>query len=426
MAATLALTLDPAMRMLFTRMDWVHFRPRWLSWLWNQVTVGHYYPEERHPVSRVLFAVYEPACRFVLRWPKATIATALALMAATAPVYFRLGHEFMPPLNEGTILYMPTTLPGISVTEASRLLQVQDRILKAFPEVVSVHGKAGRAETSTDPAPFSMMETVVQLKPDSEWRPKERWFSSWAPEWLKDAVLRRIWRDRMTWDELVAEMDQALRLPGQTNAWTMPIKARIDMLTTGVRTPVGIKIYGSDLAEIERVGSQVEAALRDVPGTRSVFAERAAGGYFVDLDLRRDEIARYGLSVGAVQDVVMSAIGGENVTTTVEGRARFPVNVRYPRDLRSDLETLGRVLVMTPSGAQVPLAQVADIRTVTGPSMIRNENGLLVGYVYVDITGRDVGGYVDDAKRAVAAAVRLRVGVMAGSVLHRARGRCRC
>ena len=316
----------------------------------------------------------------------------------------------MPPLNEGTILYMPTTLPGISVTEASRLLQVQDRILKAFPEVVSVHGKAGRAETSTDPAPFSMMETVVQLKPDSEWRPKERWYSGWAPEWLKDAVLRRVWRDRITWDELVAEMDQALRIPGQTNAWTMPIKARIDMLTTGVRTPVGVKIYGSDLAEIERLGTEVEAALRDVPGTRSAFAERAAGGYFVDLDLRRDEIARYGLSVAAVQDVVMSAIGGENVTTTVEGRARFPVNVRYPRDLRSDLETLGRVLVMTPSGAQVPLAQVADIRTVTGPSMIRNENGLLVGYVYVDITGRDVGGYVEDAKRAVAGAVKLPVG----------------
>ncbi len=407
MAAILALTLDPAMRMLFTRMEWAHFRPRWLSWLWNQVTVGNYYREERHPVSRVLFAVYEPACRFVLRWPKATIAMALALMAATVPAYFRLGHEFMPPLNEGTILYMPTTLPGISVTEAARLLQVQDRILKTFPEVVSVHGKAGRAETSTDPAPFSMMETVVQLKPDSEWRPKDRWYSSRAPEWLKTAVLRRIWGDRISWEELVAEMDQALRLPGQTNAWTMPIKARIDMLTTGVRTPVGIKIYGSDLAEIERLGSQVEEALRDVRGTRSAFAERAAGGYFVDLDLQRDEIARYGLSVGAVQDVVMSAIGGENVTTTVEGRARFPVSVRYPRDLRDDLETLGRVLVMTSSGAQVPLAQLAAIRTVTGPSMIRNENGLLVGYVYVDITGRDVGGYVEEAKRVVSRAVKL-------------------
>jgi Cu(I)/Ag(I) efflux system membrane protein CusA/SilA len=255
-----------------------------------------------------------------------------------------------------------------------------------------------------------MMETVVQLKPDSEWRPKPRWYSSWAPEWLKQAALRRIWSDHISWDELVAEMDRALRIPGQTNAWTMPIRNRIDMLTTGVRTPVGVKIYGADLSEVERLGAQVEAAVRDVPGTRSVFAERAAGGYFVDFDLRRDEMARYGLSVTAVQDVIMAAIGGENVTQTIEGRARFPVNVRYPRELRQDLETLGRVLVMTPSGAQVPLDQVADLRTATGPSMIRNENGLLVGYVYVDIAGRDVGGYVEDAKKTVAASVKLPAG----------------
>ena len=410
MAALLALTLDPALRMLFTRMDWVAFRPRPLAWLWNQLTVGRYHPEEKHPVSRVLFALYEPACRLVLRWPKSTIALALALVLATVPAYLRLGHEFMPPLNEGTILYMPTTLPGIGVTEASRLLQVQDRILKQFPEVLSVHGKAGRAETSTDPAPFSMMETVVQLRPDEEWRARPRWYSSWAPEWLAAGVLRRVWPDRIGWDELVAEMDLALRLPGQTNAWTMPIKARIDMLTTGVRTPVGVKVYGASLEEIERIGAQVESALRDVPGTRSAFAERAAGGYFVDFDLRRDQMARYGLTVAAVQDVIMSAIGGENVTQTIEGRARFPVNVRYPRELRDDLETLRRVLVMTSSGAQVPLDQVADVRTVTGPSMIRNENGLLVGYVYVDIAGRDLGGYVEDAKRAVAARVRLPAG----------------
>jgi copper/silver efflux system protein len=409
-AALLALTLDPALRMAFTRMDWVHFRPRWLSWLWNQVTVGRYHPEEHHPISRVLFRLYEPVCRLTLRWPKATIAAAVAVMLATVPVYLRLGHEFMPPLNEGTILYMPTTLPGISVTEASRLLQVQDRILKGFPEVASVHGKAGRAETSTDPAPFSMMETVVQLRPESQWRERPRWYSSWAPEWLKASVLRRAWRDRISWEELVAEMDAALQIPGQTNAWTMPIKARIDMLSTGVRTPVGVKVYGADLAEIERIGERVEAALRDVPGTRSAFAERTAGGYFVDFELRRDQIARYGLGVADVQEVVLSAIGGENVTTTVEGRARFPVNVRYPRDLRSDIEALGRVLVMTPSGAQVPLAQLADVRTVTGPSMIRNENGLLVGYVYVDVAGRDVGGYVEEAKAAVGRAVELPVG----------------
>ena len=261
----------------------------------------------------------------------------------------------MPPLNEGTILYMPTTLPGISVTEAGRLLQTQDRILKSFPEVVTVFGKAGRAETSTDPAPFSMMETTVVLKPPSEWRHKEQWYSDRAPEWLQALVLRHIWPDRISWDELMAEMDAALQIPGTTNAWTMPIKARIDMLTTGVRTPVGIKVFGADLKQIEAIGTRLEEILREVPGTRSVFAERAAGGYFVDFDLNREELARFGLSVGAVQDVIMSAVGGENVTTTIEGRARYPVNVRYPRDLRDDLDRLGQVLVMTPSGAQIPL-----------------------------------------------------------------------
>jgi Cu(I)/Ag(I) efflux system membrane protein CusA/SilA len=409
-AAFLALTLDPALRMLFTRMDWVSFRPRWLSWLFNQVTVGRYHREERHPISRVLFALYEPPCRFVLRHPLATVLAAVLVVASSVPAYLALGHEFMPPLNEGTILYMPTTLPGLSVTEASRVLQVQDRVLRQFPEVLSVHGKAGRAETSTDPAPFSMMETVVQLQPEPQWRGRERFYSSWAPEWLKEGVLRRFWPDRISWEELIAEMDASLRIPGTTNAWTMPIKARIDMLTTGVRTPVGIKVYGSDLARIEAIGQQIEKVVRAVRGTRSVFAERAAGGYFVDFDLKREELARYGLTVDGVQAVILSAVGGENVTTTVEGRARFPVNVRYPRELRDDLDRLGRVLVMTPSGAQVPLSQVTTIRTVTGPSMIRNENGLLVGYVYVDIVGRDVGGYVEEAKRAVASRLQLPAG----------------
>jgi len=410
LAAILALTLDPALRMLFTRVEPFTFRPRPLAWLANKLAVGTYYPEERHPVSRVLFAAYEPACRFVLRWPKATIAAAVLLTLTTVPAYLRLGHEFMPPLNEGTILYMPTTLPGISVTEASRLLQIQDRILKSFPEVATVHGKAGRAETSTDPAPFSMMETTVVLRPEAEWRAKPRFYSDWAPDWLKDAVFRRVWPDRISYDELVALMDQSLRIPGTTNAWTMPIKGRIDMLTTGVRTPVGIKVFGADLVQIEAVGREVEQAVRAVPGTRSVFAERVAGGYFVDFELDREALARYGLSVAQVQDVIMSAVGGENVTTTIEGRARYPVNVRYPRELRDDLEALGRVLVMTPSGAQIPLKQVAELRTVTGPSMIRNENGLLVGYVYVDIAGRDVGGYVEEAKRVVGERVKLPLG----------------
>jgi Cu(I)/Ag(I) efflux system membrane protein CusA/SilA len=316
----------------------------------------------------------------------------------------------MPRLNEGVILYMPTTLPGISVTEASRLLSVQDQLLKSFPEVERVLGKAGRAETSTDPAPFSMMETTVVLKPPSEWREKPRFYSSWAPGWLKRLVLARIWPDRISYEELVAEMDAKLQIPGTSNAWTMPIRNRIDMLTTGIRTPIGIKVFGSDLAEIERIGERLEPILRRLPGTRSVYAERVAGGYFVDFELKRDELARYGLTVATAQDVVMSAVGGENVSTTIEGRARFPVNVRYPRELRDDLDQLGRVLVMTPSGAQIPLAQVAEIRMTTGPSMIRNENGLLAGYVYVDMVGSDVGGYVERAKQAVARELRLPVG----------------
>jgi copper/silver efflux system protein len=409
-AAALAVTLDPALRMLFTRMDFVSFRPRWLSWTFNQVTVGRYHPEEKHPISRVLFAAYGPVCRAVLRHPKTTIAAAVLLVATTVPVYLGLGHEFMPRLDEGTLLYMPTTLPGISVTEASRLLQTQDRILASFPEVERVFGKAGRAETSTDPAPFSMMETTVVLRPPSQWRPKERFYSTWAPEWLRAGVLRPLWPDRLSSDDLVEEMDKALRIPGTTNAWTMPIKNRIDMLSTGVRTPVGVKIYGADLREIEAIGERLEPILRAVPGTRSVYAERVAGGYFVDFDLKRDEMARYGLRVAQVQDVIMSAVGGENVTTTIEGRARYPVNVRYPRDLREDLEALGRVLVMTPSGTQIPLSQVATIQMVVGPSMIRNENGLLAGYVYVDMSGSDIGGFVDRAKAAVAAGLTLKPG----------------
>jgi Cu(I)/Ag(I) efflux system membrane protein CusA/SilA len=337
-------------------------------------------------------------------------------LLSTIPVATRLGSEFMPPLNEGTVLYMPTTLPGISVTEASRLLQMQDRILRSFPEVERVHGKAGRAETSTDPAPLSMMETVVELKPESQWRAKPRWYSGWAPDWLK-AVLRHGWPDHIDWDELIygpGGLDEAMRFPGVTNAWTMPIKARIDMLTTGVRTPVGIKIYGDDLVEIERIGQHIEAVLRDVSGTRSVFAERTTGGYFIDFDLRREELARYGLTVEDAEMVVMAAVGGENVTTTVEGRERYPVSVRYLADYRDDLDQLRRVLVATPSGIQVPMAQIAEIRVRTGPAMIRNESGLLAGYVYIDVAGRDIGGYVEEAKRVVREGVDLPPGYSLG------------
>jgi len=400
LAAFLAITLDPAMRMMFTRMDPFTFKPSFLARLASHAFVGTYHSEEKHPISRAIFKVYDPACRWVLRRPRTTILLAVAIVAVSIPAYFRLGSEFMPPLNEGTILYMPTTLPGISVAEAQALLQTQDRVLKSFPEVERVFGKAGRAETSTDPAPFSMMETTVILKPPQEWRGKKRWYSSWAPGFLK-GFLRPLWPDRISWEELVEEMDQKLRIPGVTNAWTMPIKARTDMLTTGVRTPIGIKIFGADLKEIEKLGGQLEGLMRQVPGTRSVYAERVTGGYFLDFEPRRDQLARYGLTIADVQTVIMSAVGGENVTTTIEGRERYPVNVRYPRELRDNVDRLRRVLVKTAAGPQVPLAELADIKLVSGPAMIRDENGFMAGYVYVDMAGGDIGGYVEKAKKLV-------------------------
>jgi copper/silver efflux system protein len=404
-AAILAITLDPAMRMLFTRMEPWQFRPRMLASLVNTATVGRYYPEEKHPISRMLFAVYEPVCRFVLRHRALTLLLAALLMATTVPIYLRLGSEFMPPLNEGAYLYMPTALPGMSVTEAQRILQIQDRILRDFPEVERVFGKAGRADSPTDPAPFSMVETTITLKPESEWRPMKRWYSEkpapvrWLLSWFEP--------ERITFDELQSEMDSKLRFAGIPNIWTQPIKNRIDMLATGVRTPIGIKVLGPDLKTIQKLGEELEGVLKDVPGTRNVLAERTAGGYYVDFDLRREDLARYGLSVEDAQITVMSAIGGENITTTVEGRERYPVNVRYGRPYRESIEELKRVLVATPSGAQIPMAQIADLRFVEGPSMIRNENGQLAGYVYIDMAGRDVGGYVEEAKQRVAASVQL-------------------
>lgn len=376
-AAVLAITLDPALRMSFTRMEPFLFKPKFLSKIASTIFVGHYYPEERHPISKRLYKFYEPVVHWTLKRPKRTILSAVLLFILTIPVYFGLGSEFMPPLNEGAILYMPTTLPGISVKEAETLMRTQDKILKSFPEVERVLGKAGRADTATDPAPLSMMETTVILKPKDQWQPG------------------------LTYEALVQEMDEKLRLPGVSNAWTMPIKNRIDMLSTGIRTPIGVKIYGDDLREIEKVGLEIESAIRNVPGTRSVFAERVTGGYFLDFTLKRQELARYGLSVDDANEVILSAIGGESVSTTIEGRVRYPVQVRYSREFRDDLESLGRVLVMTSSGAQIPIAQIAELRKVQGPSMIRDENGRLTGYVYVDIAGRDIGSFVKDAKASV-------------------------
>ncbi len=381
-AAVLAITLDPAMRLMFTHMTNFSFRPRWLARAANAVLVGKIHSEENHPISRILIRLYEPVCAWALRWRWLVIGGALAAVVATVPVFNRLGSEFMPPLDEGVLLYMPSTLPGISETEAQRLLQVTDRIIKQFPEVETVLGKAGRAETSTDPAPLSMFETVIVLKP----------------------------HPGISTDQLVDKMNEALRLPGVSNAWTMPIKARIDMLTTGVRTPVGIKIYGPDIRTIESIGTRLEALLPAVRGTRSVFAERTGGGYFVDVDWKRDELARYGLSMDEAQMAIMNAIGGDNITTTVEGRERYPVNVRYMRDFRGSVPALERVLVSGTSGQQIPIAQVATVKLVSGPSMLREENGMLNGYVYVDVAGRDVGSYVEEAKGLVRRRLSLPVG----------------
>jgi Cu(I)/Ag(I) efflux system membrane protein CusA/SilA len=412
-AAVLAITLDPAMRMLFARIDPFTFRPRWVARLATMVLVGRYHSEERHPISALLHRLYEGPCRWVLRHARLTIALSGLLVASAVPVYLSLGSEFMPPLREGTILYMPSAVePGMSVAEAQKALQVQDKILRSFPEVERVFGKAGRANTSTDPAPFTMMETTIILKPESAWREAPRWYSSWAPDWLK-GLLRPFWRDRITQEELENEMDAALRLPGISNAWTMPIRGRLDMLSTGIRTPVGIKVGGADLSTIEKVAMDLERVIQGVPGTRSVFAERVAGGYFLDFVLKRDQLARYGLSVDDANLMVMTAVGGDNQTTTVMGRERYGVNVRYARDYRDDLTALRRVLLPLPSGrGQIPMAEIADVELAQGPAMIRDENGLLTGYVYVDFdTSKvDVGTYVERAKEAVAAAVTLPTG----------------
>jgi len=344
---------------------------------------GKIIAEEKNPLNRFLIWVYQPILHFALRWKKAMLALALLAMAATVPVFLKLGSEFMPPLYEGTLFYMPTTLPGASITTANQMLQVQDKIIKSFPEVESVFGKAGRANTATDPAPLEMFETVINLKPEKYWRPG------------------------MTVEKLINELDKAVKMPGVSNAWTMPIKARIDMLSTGIRTPVGIKVLGPKLEEIQRIGEHLEMVLKDVPGTRNIFAERVTGGYYLDFNIRREEIARYGLTVEDVEAVLETAIGGMTVTTTVEGRERFPVNIRYYRDFRSDLGPLKRVLVPTMSGAQIPLGQLVDLKMSTGTTLVRSEEGELAAYVFIDVTDRDLGSYVRDLKKVVAEKVQV-------------------
>ena len=347
---------------------------------------GKILPEERNPINRFLIKTYTPVVNFVLKHNKWIIISALCLLAVTVIPFNRLGSEFMPPLYEGDILYMPTTLPGMSITKARELLQQTDKIIRQFPEVHHVFGKIGRAETATDPAGLDMVETTIMLKPESEWRPG------------------------MTVQKLIDEMDRAIQFPGLTNAWTMPIKTRTDMLSTGIKTPVGIKIGGPDLQVLEQIGKEVEAVMRTVPGTLSAFAERTVGGNYLDFDINRKEAARYGLTVGDVENVIESAMGGMAVTSTVEGLERYSVNLRYSRELRDNLEALQRVLVPTPSGQQIPMGQLATITPRNGPMVVRSEDTRPNAWVYVDIKGIDVGTYVQNAQKIVAAKIKLPTG----------------
>src|SRR5256714_1894616 len=334
---------------------------------------GKITPENRKRVNQFLIWAYAPVINFVLRYRWFTLACAVVILALTIFPFTRLGSEFMPPLNEGTLLYMPTAVPGMSITEATKILQIQDRQLKKLPEAMTVFGKAGQAETPTDPAPLSMFETIVALKPPDQWR------------------------KGMTWDKLLAEVNANIKTPGMANIFWMPIQTRTEMLTTGFRTVLGVKVFGPDLGEIQKLPVQIAKELAEIPNTRSAFAERTVGGYFLDFTVNREEAARYGLRVGDVNDIVESAIGGKNITTTVEGRERYSINTRYARDFRQDIDALKRVLVPTPTGAQVPISLLADIKYKTGPPSVRSENGKLVGFVFVDITTSDIDGYVHKA-----------------------------
>jgi Cu(I)/Ag(I) efflux system membrane protein CusA/SilA len=368
--------------------------------------------ENKNPLNRLLIRIYHPVVDFVLKWRWSVLIVAVLISASSYIPFKKMGSEFMPPLYEGDLLYMPTTLPGISITKAKELLQQTDRIIAEFPEAHHVFGKAGRAETATDPAPLSMLETTIMLKPEEEWRklPRDRFYSSW-PEFLK-TPLAWVWPEEstITVEELKAEMNDAIKFPGLTNAWTMPIKTRIDMLSTGIKTPVGIKIMGDDLQVLSNLGEQIEAIVRDIPGTLSAFSERVVGGNYLDYEIDREAIARYGLTLGDVQDIIKAAIGGMNVTETVEGLERYPVNIRYQRDYRNDLQSLGRILVPLPSGKHIPMSQIAEIKIKKGPPGIKTENARRTAWIYVDLRGIDVGTYVDNAKQIIAEQVDLPAG----------------
>ncbi|OGW29371.1 MAG: cation transporter [Nitrospirae bacterium GWC2_42_7] len=390
-ASFLAVTITPVLMTLF-----IHEKTPFFS----RVPILKYlftvYPEDRHPVSILLHKIYEPVVRLALKFKKTVIIIAVVIMALTIIPFTKLGTEFMPPLYEGTLFYMPVTVPGASISEVTRLIHIQDMLLKQIPEVAQVFGKAGRAETATDPAPLEMFETIVNLKPESQWRPG------------------------MNVEKLKNEMNDVLQIPGVANSFTMPIKARIDMLATGIRTPVGVKVLGPNIDELDRISRQVEDAVKGISGTRSAYAERVTTGYFLDIKPKREEIARYGLSIDDVQEIIQTTLGGMNLTITVEGRERYPVNIRYARELRNDIDKIRRILVpvsltassggmgqASASMTQIPLGEIADVGITKGPTAIKSEEGLLANYVYVDFSGRDVGGYVEEAKKNVAAKVKL-------------------
>jgi len=416
MSAILAITLDPAIRMLFARADrfnskWLLKYP-WLKKIGDTLFVGTYYSEHRHPISKRIFSIYEPAIHWVLEHKRKALVFAAAGMMSIIPGFMILGSEFMPTLHEGSLLYMPTALPGISVSEAQRILTQQDKILKSFPEVDTVFGKAGRAETSTDTAPLSMVETTIVLKEKTEWRKTKRWYSS-LPNFLK-APFNRIWPETISEEALIAEMNEKLSFLGMPNIWTMPIKNRIDMLSTGIRSPIGVKIFGPNLKTIQTIGESIEKELKNLAGTRAVIAERIASGYFLDIDFDREKLRFYGLSLKEAQDQAMLAVGGENVSQILAGRERYPIQVRLAPAFRQDSESIKQILITTSAGAQIPLSTIAKVHFKDGPSMIRDENASLVGYVYVDLdtTKVDIGSYVEKAKKLINDKVKLPEGYL--------------
>jgi Cu(I)/Ag(I) efflux system membrane protein CusA/SilA len=411
-AAILAITLDPAIRMLFARSEPIKTKRPWLNRIANAALVGTYYSEHKHPISSRLFAAYEPVIHWVLKHKRKTLAFAFVGIISIIPGFMILGSEFMPTLHEGSLLYMPTALPGISVSEAQRLLTLQDQVIKSFPEVESVFGKAGRADTSTDTAPLSMFETTIALKPMTEWRKEKRWYS-FLPEFMKGSF-QRIWPETISEEKLIDDLNEKLAFVGMPNIWTMPIKNRIDMLSTGIRSPIGIKVFGPDLKTIQSIGERIEKEIMTVEGTRSVIAERIAGGYFLDVDFDREKLKIYGLSLKDAQDQAMTSIGGDNVSQILTGRERYPIQVRLAPGFRQDVEQIKRALITTPTGAQIPLSELAQIRFKDGPSMIRDENAQLVGYVYIDIdpTKVDIGTYVERAKEVLNKKVEVPTGYL--------------